>query len=200
MSDRTFLFELPEQASPPQRAVAELAELIDTVRAAVDQLAEAHVSLSERVDALDAPTGWTPARYCWRDLSRDDARDLWTWLTAWTTWLVDRYGLAQDLGPCWPGHPSLVEELTALSVSWHHAYSPRADPEGPLRWHEALHRARHRWQQWDTTRCRHGQHTPANPDSVWAQPWPDAAERAVDDDVNARHTEVESNPRQEASQ
>ncbi|WP_374539577.1 hypothetical protein [Micromonospora aurantiaca (nom. illeg.)] len=186
MPDRTFLFDIPEQASPQERATAELAGLIDTLRGAVEQLAEAHTALSDRVDALDSPTGFVPARHCWRDLHRDDARELWAWLIAWTRWLSDRYGLAQDLGACWPAHPALVEELTALAVSWHHAYSAKADPDAPLRWHEALHRARTRWQQWDTTRCRHGQHTPRSPDTVWAQPWPDTADQAVSEDIRAR--------------
>ncbi|RLK12657.1 hypothetical protein DER29_5940 [Micromonospora sp. M71_S20] len=186
MAQRTFQFELPQQASEEQRALAELAGLIDTLRGSVEQLAEAHVALAERVDALDAPGGWVPAGYCWRDLDADAARQLWAWLAAWTRWLVDRYGLAQDLGACWPAHPALVEELTALSVSWHHAYSGKADPDAPLRWHEALHRARHRWQGWDTTRCRHGHHTPRSGDTVWSQPWPDDAERAVTDDIDAR--------------
>ncbi|WP_018787896.1 hypothetical protein [Micromonospora sp. CNB394] len=186
MTPRAFQFEVPQQASEEQRALAELAELIDTLRGSVEQLAEAHVALTERVDALDAPGGWAPAGYCWRDLDADAARRLWAWLAVWTRWLVDRYGLAQDLGACWPAHPALVEELTALSVSWHHAYSGTADPDAPLRWHEALHRARHRWQAWDTTRCRHGHHTPRSGDTVWSQPWPDDAARAVTDDIDAR--------------
>ena len=186
MTPRAFQFEVPQQASEEQRALAELADLIDMLRGSVEQLAEAHVALTERVDALDAPGGWAPAGYCWRDLDADAARQLWAWLTVWTRWLVDRYGLAQDLGACWPAHPALVEELTALSVSWHHAYSGTADPDAPLRWHEALHRARHRWQAWDTTRCRHGHHTPRSDDTVWSQPWPDDTARAVTDDIDAR--------------
>ncbi|MFI7645180.1 hypothetical protein ACIBTZ_03730 [Micromonospora sp. NPDC049460] len=186
MPDRTFLFDIPEQVSPQERATAELAVLIDTLRGAVEQLAEAHVALSDRVDALDASTAFVPDRHCWRDLHREDARELWAWLITWTHWLSDRYGLAQDLGTCWPAHPALVEELTALAVSWHHAYSAKADPDAPLRWHEALHRARTRWQHWDTNRCRHGQHTPRSPDTVWEQPWPDIAERAVSEDIRTR--------------
>lgn len=186
MTGRGFLFEIPEQASGEQRAIAEIAGLVDALRVSVERLAEAHVALGERVDAIDGDARWAPARHCWRDLDRDAARELWAWLIAWTQWLVDRYGLAQDLGSCWPAHPALVEELTALAVSWHHAYSRKADPDAPVRWHEALHRARHRWQGWDTTRCRHGQHTTRSADTVWSPPWPRDAERAVTDDVNAR--------------
>ncbi|WP_434740758.1 hypothetical protein [Micromonospora sp. SH-82] len=198
MTDRSFLFELPEpgQATPQERATGELADLIDTLRATVHRLAESHVALTERVDTFAAPTAWTPARHCWRELDGDAARELWEWLTTWLRWLADRYGLAQDLGPCWPAHPALVEELTALCVSWHHAYSGAGDPDASIRWHEALHRARHRWQQWDTTRCRHGHHTPRKPDTVWAQPWPDDADQAVTDDINARlvHPSTEDTP------
>ncbi|MCZ7379698.1 hypothetical protein [Micromonospora sp. WMMC250] len=186
MTDRGFLFEIPEQASGEQRAIAEIAGLVDALRVSVERLAEAHVALVERVDALDDDTGGAPGRHCWRDLDRDAARELWAWLIAWTQWLVERYGLAQDLGSCWPAHPALVEELTALAVSWHYAYSRKSDPDAPVRWHEALHRARHRWQGWDTTRCRHGQHTTRSADTVWSPPWPQDAERAVTDDVNAR--------------
>lgn len=187
MTDPTFLFELPAQASPEQRAITELAKILDTLRGSVAHLAEAHVSLQEHVDALGAAsTGWAPAGFCWRSLDRDAARELWAWLMAWTRWLVDRYGLAQDLGACWPAHPPLVEELTALCVSWHHAYSGKADPDAPLRWHEALHRARQRWQAWDTSRCRFGEHGPRSKDAVWSDGWPTDADRAVKHDVNGR--------------
>ncbi|MEV4830636.1 hypothetical protein AB0K25_20235 [Micromonospora sp. NPDC049257] len=194
MSPRTFQFELPQQASEEQRALAELAGLIDTLRGSVEQLAEAHVALAERVDASDATGEWMPAGYCWRDLDADAARQLWAWLAEWTRWLVDRYGLAQDLGACWPAHPALVEELTALSVAWHHAYSGKGDPDAPVRWHEALHRARHRWRDWDTTRCRHGHHHPRSGESVWSPPWPDDAERAVTDDIDARPSGMAAQP------
>ncbi|MFI6129439.1 hypothetical protein [Micromonospora sp. NPDC051141] len=196
MTPRAFQFEVPQQASEEQRALAELAELIDTLRGSVEQLAEAHVALTDRVDAFDAAGGWAPSGYCWRGLDADAARQLWAWLVTWTRWLVDRYGLAQDLGACWPAHPALVEELTALSVSWHHAYSGKADPDAPLRWHEALHRARHRWQAWDSTRCRHGHHTPRSGDTVWSQPWPDDAERAVTDDIDTRSHTTAPQPRE----
>lgn len=190
MTDRAFLFDVPAEASGEQRAIAELAELIDSLRVSVERLAEAHVALGERVEAIDGDTAWAPTGHCWRDVDADAARQLWAWLIAWTRWLVDRYGLAQDLGACWPAHPALVEELTALSVSWHHAYSGKADPDAPLRWHEALHRARHRWQAWDNTRCRHGHHTPGSADAVWSAPWPDDAEQAVTGDITARQRAV----------
>ncbi|MFI0796617.1 hypothetical protein ACH4OY_28615 [Micromonospora rubida] len=188
MPDRTFLFDLPPEASvsPQLRAATELAGIVDTLRGCVEQLTEAHVALSERVDALDSPAGWAPSGVCWRDLDRDAARELWAWLIGWTRWLVGRYGLAQDLGVCWPAHPPLVEELTALCLSWHHAYTGTADPDAPLRWHDALHRARQRWQMWDTTRCRHGQHTPPSPDTVWVDAWPRDNDQAVTRDVDAR--------------
>ncbi|MFE9187857.1 hypothetical protein ACFYMB_31515 [Micromonospora haikouensis] len=186
MPDRAFLFELPPEASPQLRAVTELAEIVDTLRDSLEKLAEAHVALSERVDALDDAAGQMPSAVCWRDLDPDAARELWAWLIGWTSWMVERYGLAQDLGACWPAHPPLVEELTALCVSWHYAYAGQADPDAPLRWHEALHRARQRWQLWDTTRCRHGQHSPSNPDTVWAEPWPEDADQAVAHDIDAR--------------
>ncbi|MEV1319457.1 hypothetical protein AB0J14_25635 [Micromonospora arborensis] len=190
MTDRAFLFDVPAEASGEQRAIAELAELIDSLRVSVERLAEAHVALGERVEAIDGDAAWAPAGHCWRNVDADAARQLWAWLIAWTRWLVDRYGLAQDLGACWPAHPALVEELTALSVSWHHAYSGKADPDAPLRWHEALHRARHRWQAWDSTRCRHGNHTPGSADAVWSAPWPDDAEQAVTGDIAARQRAV----------
>ncbi|MGW0507046.1 hypothetical protein [Micromonospora sp. NPDC003241] len=195
MSHRTFDFALPDDASAQQRATVELAELIDSLRGSVEHLAEAHTALVDRVDALDTTTGWIPARHCWRELDSDAATELWAWLITWTGWLVDRYGLAQDLGPCWPAHPALVEELTAVCVAWHHAYSRKADPDAPLRWHEALHRARQRWQQWDYTRCRHGQHSPANPETVWADSYPNTtADRAVSDDITARSATSEPAP------
>jgi hypothetical protein len=83
-----------------------------------------------------------------RDLGPKAEEELRTQLTDWVGWLRSRYPLATEIRPCWPEHPEIVEELTALWLAWQHAY---ADPDATLTaaadWHDRwlsglLHRHR----------------------------------------------------------
>ena len=46
-------------------------------------------------------------------LAADELRRHWADLGDWVSWFVDRYHLADDVPPCWPRHPALVDELIA---------------------------------------------------------------------------------------
>ena len=43
-----------------------------------------------------------------------ELRRRWGDLGEWVSWFVDRYHLATQVPGCWPEHPALVDELTAL--------------------------------------------------------------------------------------
>lgn len=43
-----------------------------------------------------------------------ELRRRWGDLDKWVSWFVDRYHLATQVPDCWPEHPALVDELTAL--------------------------------------------------------------------------------------
>jgi len=95
-------------------------------------------------------------------LSAEELRRCWTELHVWVSWFVDRYHLADELPPCWPRHPALVDELNAL---WHYHQevtrpfvamvqpdpvgSPAEpkDPQVPARAYWEWHEARWRWTQ-----------------------------------------------------
>ena len=50
-------------------------------------------------------------------LAPEELRRCWAELQVWVSWFVDRYHLADEVPPCWPRHPALVDELNAL---WHY--------------------------------------------------------------------------------
>ncbi|MHB8509779.1 MAG: hypothetical protein ACYDGR_14225 [Candidatus Dormibacteria bacterium] len=106
----------------------------------------------------------------WKDYNEDERTDAWEELEKWVWWLRSTYPSSREALPdCWPAHPDLVQELTALCV-WHEEiYEPLAnevpDPEAKepaeasaetmgqraVDWHEALARAVQRWRT--STRC-----------------------------------------------
>jgi hypothetical protein len=165
-----------------------LAELVTTV----GDLAESHFALREQVQTLaehlrPGPAGPAPADLRWRVLDRPTASQVWIWLIDWVGWFVDRFSLTEELPACWPVHPPLVEELTALAAAWHLAYDPRATSDAPLRWLEALARARVRLREWDdATRCRNGEHHKRRVDLTWPVAWRDQALDAAERDLSGR--------------
>ncbi|MGW5383897.1 hypothetical protein [Nocardia sp. NPDC003963] len=68
-----------------------------------------------------------PGPWSWNDLTQDQARDLWTELTEWVTWLRDAFQLATKIKPCWFRHRAVREHLTALMVAHKAVYM--IDPE-----------------------------------------------------------------------
>ena len=182
-------------AVPPELQAAAmlsegLAELVETV----GDLAESHFALREQVQILaeqlrPGPAGPAPADLRWRVLDRPTASQVWIWLIDWVGWFIDRYGLTEEIPACWPIHPPLVEELTAIAGAWHAAYDPRAASDAPLRWLEALARARPRLREWDDhTRCRNGEHHERRVDMTWPATWRDQALDAAEHDLTGRAT------------
>ena len=95
-------------------------------------------------------------------LDQEQLRRCWAELQVWVSWFVDRYHLADEVPPCWPRHPALVDELKGL---WHYHQevtrplvamvqpdpvgSPAEpdDPGVPARAYWEWHEARWRWTQ-----------------------------------------------------
>lgn len=185
----SFSFELP-----PEQAAAPDLEAIALLGRAVQQLRVGLTALSERIDQhLPGPSApgraSTPTGLRWADLTQEQAAATWTGLIDWTGWLVRRFQLYEELGSCWPDHPALVEELGALWLAWQASYDDQAPLEAPLRWMEALARARARWRIWDDhTRCRFGHHTQRRVELCWPPSWRAVAEQTAAADVAKRPT------------
>lgn len=193
MNDPVFNFDLPANASPEMVASTEFAVALDALRCGMQALAEDHVALRERIQAADKSKRRPgPPSVRWAELDRPAAAEVWTWLIGWVRWFVDRYDLHEELGSCWPQHPPLVEELTALCLAWHGAYAPAASTDAPLRWHESLARSRPRLAEWDQhTKCRHGRHTDRPAGYGWPAAWLAHAYDAVQADGLNRHMPAE---------
>ncbi|GAA4259806.1 hypothetical protein GCM10022255_085930 [Dactylosporangium darangshiense] len=192
MTAEPFAFEVPDDAAPDLRAVALLGAGLAEVRCLLADLSEAHLALSQQVaeqqqlQQRDGAGSGAPTPLRWAELDRPGATALWLWLIDWVGWASRRFGLAADLPPCWPAHPPMVEELTALAAAWHAAYDPRAHPESPLRWLENFARARQRLRGWDVERCRNGTHVPPATDSAWPDGWRETALDTAESDLAGR--------------
>ncbi|GAB3589333.1 hypothetical protein GCM10027446_01390 [Angustibacter peucedani] len=82
----------------------------------------------------DEDDDWAP--WNWRRMPDDAARAAMSALREWVGWLRHRYPVAQMLPPCWPRHPELIEELSALHWAWRAAFhgdDPR--PTAPADFH-----------------------------------------------------------------
>jgi hypothetical protein len=185
-------FELPDDVAPDVAAVAELGRGLQQLAEAVDELHQQHLDLRDHVAARPGgrprkapPSVPWPLR--WPELDREQAEQVWAWLTDWTGWMVDRYQLAEEIPACWPLHPPLIEELAALAAAWHDAYDEAAPADAPLLWHERLARCRIRLRDWDDyTRCRNGTHTLRRLDLAWPDTWRTAADQAAAADLADR--------------
>ncbi|MEV6527680.1 hypothetical protein AB0M43_37735 [Longispora sp. NPDC051575] len=131
--------------------------------------------------------GPAPSRIDWRSLEPDAAHRAWLWLIKEVGALVDRYGLQEAIPACWYRHGALVEELSALCLSRRVAYDPKSDSHQPLRWHEALAKARTRIEVWDRdTQCLHGRHTDTAAVLAWPGTWRRTATAVARADVRRR--------------
>ncbi len=171
--------EIPVQASlggpahPAEEPVA--VEPLDPVMLAevLEALALRQEAVERAVDTLSRRLGTTPREgpWAWRTLTPGRRRELLTQLREWVDWLITRYELraeAQTIPPCWYRHPVAVEELTALMVAWHAAYSQdeSAPSDALINWHDrwlwpALHRLNVQLRVWP--KCTGGTHEPARP-------------------------------------
>jgi hypothetical protein len=110
--------------------------------------------------------------WCWRDLGLEASESLWHELSDWVAWIRHRYPLAKRVPACWPEHPEIVEELTALWLAWNSAYSERDAPlTGAIDWHDRwlpglLHRLEHGVF---ALNCGHDHHE--RPSSAYALPF-----------------------------
>lgn len=141
---------------PIARQLVQQAEIISRLRTDLDQLAseitDAYADVLARFESLDSSpdsTSNSPTAWCWRSLGPGAQEELWAQLKDWVSWLRHRYPLAKKIPPCWPDHPELVEELTALWLAWHAAYEQRdASLTAAADWHDrwlpgVLHRLEH---------------------------------------------------------
>jgi hypothetical protein len=96
-------------------------------------------------------------------------RAVWEDLVDWVIWLHDRYELSVEhrLPDCWPHHPGLVEELTALKAWRAEIYTtpapgtPQAANGGQARaWHGELRNVLHAATTIYAPTCRAGHKTP----------------------------------------
>lgn len=140
---------------PITRQVVQQAQLISQLRRDLDRLAsevtDAYTDVISRFDDADAGSSRapTPTAWSWRSIGPRAAEELWSQLREWVAWLRYRYPLAKKIPECWPDHPELVEELTALWLAWQAAYEQRdAVLTAPADWHDRwlpglLHRLEH---------------------------------------------------------
>ncbi|MBM2623379.1 hypothetical protein JIG36_48585 [Actinoplanes sp. LDG1-06] len=195
----TFNFQLPDDPSPDMLATAQLGGAVSQLAAAVESLHQQHLQLRRIVEQAHSTgasrTGMRelPWPLRWRNLNRPAAAQTWAWLIDWVGWFVDRYHLTEEIPACWPQHPPLVDELTALAAAWHSCYDDNAHPDGPLLWHERLTRARDRLREWDDyNRCRNGTHSARPRDLTWADGWHASAIEAANNDLTGRTEPVAS--------
>ncbi|MGW4593258.1 hypothetical protein ACWEKJ_38575 [Amycolatopsis thermoflava] len=163
--------QIPQPTSIEERVDVAL----DTLEQLLD---EALPALVQRVEALEAAAGTratTERRAEFRfgyppapGKPVDPERSLQAWnrLHEWVRWLAAQFRLTALLPPCWPQHPVLVEELTALYLAWDGAWKSSAPPEAPSAFLERLDRARVRWADtnWGIPRCD-GSHEPGGLDA-----------------------------------
>jgi hypothetical protein len=131
------------------------------------------------LDELDGPLDWTA-------LDAAEAAAAWTALAHWVRWLANRYEVdVREIPPCWPLHPPLVEELSALRTAHRAAFTPDGHPSGPLDWHHSLASVRARLRDYVArTGCRLDTHRSGST-PTWTVSGADAEHlgKAVADDV-----------------
>ena len=143
---------MTEPPDHQELGLQELAEDITTIYEHIRSHADRLASLRQATLAVDAKlaellTRQTPAAqvFRWENLTEAERQTKHAAFVTWVDTVASRYDYDEIPGcPNWQDHDALVEELTALWISWTGAYASGAHPTEPLRWHEALHRARDR--------------------------------------------------------
>lgn len=83
----------------------------------------------------------------WHALDAAERLETWAELVDWVVWLHDRYELSVEerLPPCWPQHPGLIEELSALKAWRQDIFaadqSSQATGQAARYWHGELRQA-----------------------------------------------------------
>ena len=71
------------------------------------------------------PEDWVAEPVCWPSLDEAELEIQLATLGRWLAWLLERYSLDGRVAPeCWREHGALVEELSALRISWVKANVP----------------------------------------------------------------------------
>ena len=156
---------------PLARQLLKQAELISRLRRDLDLLAseitDAYADVLTRFESMEDHTpvrSAGAAAWCWRDLGDEASEELWSELKNWVAWIRHRYPLAKKIPPCWPAHPEVVEELTALWLAWQAAYQqPDAQLTAAADWHD-------RWLPGVLHRLEHGTHAINCSDAHQARP------------------------------
>lgn len=143
--------ELPDRFDDPDGPVE-----LQRLRGDLEALRASVAVLTQLVHGLGlddpAPPG-QPAAWIWTTLPPDEHAVARAQLTGWVDQVVDRYGLAETIPPCWFDHPPIVEELSALRAAWFVAYRPGARPDQAAGWHDTLDRVLARVRAWNRTGC-----------------------------------------------
>jgi hypothetical protein len=89
--------------------------------------------------AFRPPSRTSGEAHRWRELTAEQAPNVWTALAAWVRWLVGTYQLTTSVVPdCWWRHSEIVAELYALQRAELASYGGDDPGFGPLAFHERL--------------------------------------------------------------
>lgn len=158
-------------------------EISEAFGAIIAELLARHNATSERLDTIerklpkvlpgetrsdfrfeDYPPAETEAE---KNKQLEQVRAAWERLHGWVDWLVATYRLTSVIPACWPEHPTIVEELIGLRVSWVGAWLDASSHDAIAAWHERLSKARARLADgnWGKPRCD-GEHDDSGIDLV----------------------------------
>lgn len=100
----------------------------------------------------------------WEELGGEERGEVWERLRRFVDWFVQRYRIPDMVIPaCWPRHPAVVEELTALMSARVASFSDGDQGLGPIGWHERAALVRQRIETLHYRgECQSG-HIPAPP-------------------------------------
>ena len=102
----------------------------------------------------------------WRELTDDQAPEIWAQLREWVEWLCSRYNLDTSTVPdCWWKHSPLVEALSAIHTAWLASFDSTDAGYGPIGWHERFAQTCSRLKSHYKGECSRG-HTD-RPTRIW---------------------------------
>ena len=137
------LLRQAETIAELRREVERLA--LESTNALTDILTRLETIEDTSLTAAETVTSW-----CWRYTGPETGERLQNALADWVAWIRHRYPLTRRIPDCWPEHPEVVEELTALWLAWQAAY---VEADAPLtaaaEWHD-------RWLPGVLFRLEHG--------------------------------------------
>jgi hypothetical protein len=124
------------------------------LRAIESKLRELHKRVGQLEHKKAHAEAQQAARKPWSDLTPEEADQRWKELHAWVQELLARNNIGpKEIPDCWYRHNGLVDELEALRWAWLELNNPESKCSEPIRWREALHRARGRWPLFNPNGC-----------------------------------------------